>query len=958
MGNYKHSLNILHQNIQGITSKVNELETLVNTHKLDILCFSEIFIKHSNINKLQIAGYRLADSFCRSKSRGGVCIYVKNELNFKKLDSISYLSMELNFECCGIILPELNYVVICIYRTPNSNFEIFIKTLETLLYKVTLRSRFARKRIIILGDFNINTLENNQKAEIFRNLLLKYNVTLTLNEPTRITLKSQTCIDNIITNLKSYTAKVAHLGLSDHSAQIIEIPCCKSYDEKYWYICKSSIDSYMKIFLKYISQVSFSEVYLQSNVNLAYGVFINIFKMIFDLCIPIKRIKMTYNKNWAHWQTRGIYRASKTKRKIYHKIINKKNTQLLPYYKKYCKVLKTVTKIAKQKYNIRFIKNSINKQKATWEIIKKQTATINNIKTTVENIIVNDIYIDEASTIAETFNEHFITMNTQDIDSNSYYASNSIRSCKSIYLLPVDITELHKTVTNLKSKKSCGFDNIPITIIKKSIKFISEPLIYILNLMLETGTFPEDLKIAKIKPVFKKGCKSDIHNYRPIALLSNFSKIFEKIIYDRLLNYFYTNNLININQFGFQKNKSTTMAIFKFLKSMWDTVNDKIPCMGLFLDMSRAFDCVVHDILLAQLETIGVRGVALELIKSYLENRKQFTVIDTYNKKTKTIQHIQSNTGKVILGVPQGSVLGPLLFLVYVNELPNTINHLCVMFADDATVFISDASKNINQFQNEITNTLRILINWLRTLNLKVNLSKTKILQFRNYKSKPVDISINVSDNTIEQVNEINFLGVTIDSHLTWKSHISKINTKISSWCYALSILVETTSISTARTAYFGHVYPLLTYGIIFWGNSVNVKSTFILQKKCLRIIHSMYADESLRNVFKENKYLTLTNIYIFELCVFVKQNMDYFMTKTEFRSRYDVRDLYKFDLCVKQVKNNIYKKGAFNTGIKVYNHLPLDIKSLDVRKFKSKLKDWLFKNVFYDLKEYFDSQT
>ncbi|CAK1588936.1 unnamed protein product [Parnassius mnemosyne] len=215
------------------------------------------------------------------------------------------------------------------------------------------------------------------------------------------------------------------------------------------------------------------------------------------------------------------------------------------------------------------------------------------------------------------------------------------------------------------------------------------------------------------------------------------------------------------------------------------------------------------------------------------------------------------------LGLPQGSILGPLLFLVYVNDLPNVTDNRCVMFADDATIFIPDTQMN---FENNINKSLNIAVEWLNKFNLNVNLTKTKIIQFINNKTKSLNLNIADKDTQIETVDNINFLGVTIDCHLNWKSHIEKINKKISSYSYALSILAETTSVDVSRAAYFGQVYPLLVYGIIFWGNSTNVQSTFILQKRCLRIIYNMYSDETLRNVFKEKGYLTLTNIYILEI--------------------------------------------------------------------------------------------
>ncbi|CAK1593695.1 unnamed protein product [Parnassius mnemosyne] len=943
-----NGLNILHQNIQGIRSKLNQIEVLLTMENIDIMCISETFLKKQDVNFLQIPGYKVADSYCRNESRGGV--YVKNSMDFITLPCINQLSIDKYLECCGILLPELNYIIVCCYRTPDSSFEIFIKTLHLLLHRITVRSRYMTKKVIIAGDFNINLLENTPKCLLFKNTVLKYNLKLTINEPTRITIKSKTCIDNIITNIKGCSSKVLHLGLSDHSAQYINVPCNQGYIEKYWYVHRRNENKYLIIFLKYLSQLSFSEVFSYRDVNQAYNTFISLFKLLYDLCIPVEKVRISFKKR-SNWQTVSIKRACKTKRYLYQKILKYKKNELIPYYKKYCKILKSVTRLAKQKTNIKFIKNSNNKNKATWYLIRKQTTSQNIFKTTIKNVTIDNTNITDAGAIAEVFNTYFATINTQTQATDTYPLPST--HLHSLYLSPVDANELKKIITNLKNKKSCGYDNISIQIIKKSIEYISEPLVYLLNLMIETGTFPHELKTAKIKPLFKKGSKCNIKDYRPIALLSNFSKIFERIIYDRIIEFFKKYSIINKNQFGFQKNKSTTLAMYEILKEIWESLNNKTSCVGLFLDMSRAFDCVIYDVLLNKLDKLGIRDLALKLLESYLKNREQLTAIEKFDKISKTFEEVQSKPVKMTLGLPQGSILGPLLFLVYVNDLPNVTDNRCVMFADDATIFIPDTQIN---FENNINKTLKIAVEWLNKINLNVNLTKTKIIQFRNYKTKSLNLNIADKDTQIETVDNINFLGVTIDCHLNWKSHIEKINKKISSYSYALSILAETTSVDVSRAAYFGQVYPLLVYGIIFWGNSTNVQSTFILQKRCLRIIYNMYSDETLRNVFKEKGYLTLTNIYILEISIFIKQNNKYFQIKSNLNSR-PIRSQYKNNLCTPKINNYMYYKSTFCTGIKIFNHLPPNIKAMDLPRFKIHLKKWLIYNVFYNLNEYFNTK-
>lgn len=370
--------------------------------------------------------------------------------------------------------------------------------------------------------------------------------------------------------------------------------------------------------------------------------------------------------------------------------------------------------------------------------------------------------------------------------------------------------------------------------------------------------------------------------------------------------------------------------------------------------MSKAFDCVVHDILLSQLDNIGVRGHVLELFKNYLRDRQQATVIVDYDKKQKTLDSVQSQFEITNIGVPQGSVLGPLLFLIYVNELPYVVEELCVMFADDATILFTGEKFNISQMEYNINQTLRKVVSWLKTINLTVNLNKTNVIQFRNYKTDSVPLNIVEAGTSLQQVDSARFLGVTIDTFLNWKAHVAKINKIISSQCYALSILSSTCSEDVSRSSYFGNVYPQLTYGIIFWGNSVNVHSTFVLQKRCLRTIYRLPANQSLRNVFKQKRYLTLTGIYILELSLFVKNNDNYFTKKSSFKL--NLREKYKYNLVRPKSNNSLYYKSAFMTAIRVFNALPNEIKMLDGNSFKNKLKNWLMDNVFYNVNEFFSN--
>jgi len=239
------------------------------------------------------------------------------------------------------------------------------------------------------------------------------------------------------------------------------------------------------------------------------------------------------------------------------------------------------------------------------------------------------------------------------------------------------------------------------------------------------GVFPDRLKFSIVKPLYKKGEKTCITNYRPISLLTVFSKVLEKVMYRRLNRHLTTNNVLTTEQFGFRKGISTENATFSLTDKILKAFNKKMHVGGIFCDLAKAFDCVNHDILLAKLNFYGLQGTALDLFKSYLANRKQKVQIQTEN-----MSQASSEWGTIEHGVPQGSILGPLLFIIYINDLPATINNLSqpILFADDTSVTIT--SKNISDFCSIGNSVLSEMNKWFIANKLVLNFDKTKVIKY------------------------------------------------------------------------------------------------------------------------------------------------------------------------------------------------------------------------------------
>ena len=336
--------------------------------------------------------------------------------------------------------------------------------------------------------------------------------------------------------------------------------------------------------------------------------------------------------------------------------------------------------------------------------------------------------------------------------------------------------ETKKAINALKPKKSSGTDNISCVLLKWCGDVISKPLTTIINQSLNNGIFPDKLKIAKVIPIYKKDDKQDFNNYRLISLLPALSKIFERIVHNQLFEYFTSNHLFYNHQYGFREKYSTESATLEFIDRLFKNLDsNKIP-ITVFLDLSKAFDTIDHNILVTKLKHYGINGNELKWFSSYITNRKQLVQIDNIN----------SSLREITTGVPQGSILGPLLFLIYINDLAFSCDNFSpIMYADDTNLVSTICSFNTcgQNLSNNINTEISRVTDWLAVNKLSLNASKTKMMIFHhpNRKIKPSEIpSIQINGQMIERVNEFKLLGILIDSHLSWALHINYVANKLS----------------------------------------------------------------------------------------------------------------------------------------------------------------------------------
>lgn len=931
----------MHHNVQCAKNKIEEIELLMMNENLDVIGMSETWIQHHEIQFINFNNYNIASYYCRKSCiHGGVLILVKKMFHAVSLSDVVALSVEKIFECAAIKLTvnDLNYCIVCLYRAPNTDVHIFLSKLEACLNLIS--NKINLHKIIICGDININYLSKNNVTIALDDLLKSFNVHSVFNEPTRIFNNSITAVDYIFTNINNYEKEIMHTGLSDHSGQKL------TFDVNYTQ--KSNILNFRSFsaksilnFKTYLNNETWHSVFNEENVDKKYETFSKILDQYYNTCFKFVKKDLSFNAGNKNWLTPGIRISSVKLKELYH--LQKSGIVEVQYYRKYKSIYNRVIRQAKKLNFDRLISNSQNKSKTAWKIINSTIKNVNSHKE-LPLMLINNSETSDKEVVSNSFNSYFVNLPKSLAPSviqsgNDNNVLNDVVG-NSIFLEPVTEAEIIDTINNLKNSNSTGFDEFSVRIIKQCGHLLVKPLSHIINSCFTNGCFPNLLKLSKVICLYKKGDPKEMSNYRPISLLSVFSKIVEKLLAKRILNFLEVNNVLSSNQHGFKEGRSTISALTSILDFIYKNLDTGNKVMAVFIDLSKAFDCVDHDILLKKIECYGLRGQCNKLLKSYLLNRKQY--VDYFGTKS-----IELN---IDIGVPQGSVLGPLLFLLYINDIEKIMSIFYASYADDMTLVAS--GDTLEDMVVSLETNLKSAHNYFAERKLVLNQDKTFSLQFHpvgaNYMASPL---MKLQGKSIQQIRDFKLLGIYIDLSLDWKSHVNYVCNKCASTCFAIKRLCQVSSIKTVKVFYFSSFESRIRYGVICWGNSVSSNRVFLLQKRALRFMFNLNYRESCKTTFIQQKILTFPCIFILDMLKFVKNNLLHF---TQLNSNHEYHTRHGQNLQYNMHRLELFKSNPYYIGAILYNKLSNGIKNISsVKKFSSAVREYLVSNAFYSVEEY-----
>lgn len=920
-------------NINKLTTHIDELRVLLSYNEIDVISINETKLNETiQDNDVSISGYSDPVRLDRTTDDGGgVCFYVKESVNFKRRNDLHVDTLESL--CIEIHKPGSKpFIVVTWYRPPGSPIAVF-SSFEILLGKLDSEN----VEYFLMGDLNCDmiaeTYDNNTRKLV--GIADIYGLQQLITEPTRITPTSATLLDLVFTNCPDniVCSGVRHINISDHSIVFAyrKLSAFSATNGHNTITYRKFSNFNREHFRNEVASQDWEQMYNTTNPNEMWCHWKSVFLSIVEKHAPLRTRRVRARR--SPWITSDLKNLMHDRNISKIRACKSKDPNDWRQYKIQRNKVNNDIRSAKQAYYRKSFNEYRGDSRKTWQTIN-EIISRKSRKIPVTSLNVDGVSITNPDDLSDTFNNHFATIGPKlasEIDNSScndplmYFTGTD----KKFELSPINSDQVLILLNKLNKSKAVGLDQISARLIRECADLICNPIRDIFNQSIIQGVFPEDWKSARVTPLFKDGSRDDLNNYRPISVISVIAKVFERIIYDQVYEYLEEHGVLCNSQSGFRATHSTVTALLEATDTWaYNIDHGKINAV-VFLDLKKAFDTVDHEILLIKLSHYGIQGNAYRWFKSYLEHRTQRC----------SVNGALSNTRVLSCGVPQGTILGPLLFLLYINDLPNCFEKSSArMYADDT--HLTYAGVRVNDIQSCLNEDLKHVHNWLRANRLTLNMTKTEYMLIgsgQRVGTLPDSPVLTVNGAVINKVSSTKSLGVIIDDRLNWSHHVEKVSKKIASGIGALKRIRHLVPQPILIQIFNALVQPHFDYCCTVWGNCglTLQEKLFKLQKRAARVLTFSSFDSEYEPLFAILGWKTVTQQQQLHKATMVFKSLhgltpNYLSSKFENRcSTYTLRDSEN-KLKVPLPRTDYFKRSFSYSGAALWNSLPIEARKAE----------------------------
>lgn len=890
-----------------------------NNIRYDIIIVVETWLKTTDVAMYDIAGYNAYHSIRELKGGGGVSMWISD----KYTSNILYEFADLYNHFLMISIKPLNINMLAVYNTNNNTF---LDILDELLTN--------NDNCYVMGDMNIDLLSDDNTYRKYSNIINSsgYNILNNVNKlySTRKTTNTQTIIDHILTDIlsKKYTLTINTHCFTDHESLTLQINTNQPISNKR-IVCKKHTNL-NQILLDYNAENDELISYSQFHTKVTNHIHRN---------TAIKTKSVSY-KNKLPYVTNELRKLIKKRDSLYITHRKHPNNEIIKnQFLTLRNMITSKLRRARKQFEMNRVNEAGSDSRKLWQVLNSCLFNRECKNSTPKCLFINNGYITDPKAIANQFNNYFISTNQcyLNVNSMSYDLSRRFRAGNTFSFMLLTDEEVIKTISSLKENTSPGYDNITLKIIKLLVPDHISTFTNIINNIISSQQYPDELKIAKVIPIYKKGRKNDPTNYRPISIIPTFSKIIESFLYQQITKFLQISNFFHPDQYGFIPKSGTEIAAINLIQGLNKSIDKCLYTSAIFIDLKKAFDSINRNVLIQKLCSMNISNSVVNLFISFLKNRKQFTVIDNDSSELKS-----SDTG-----VPQGSILAALLFLIYINDIFTCNLHGTMqLYADDIVIYYS--CKSVDVLKLEMQNDLNTIKSYMEKNLLTINIDKTKYILFKSRFNVHNNFDVLYDNKIISKVNDITYLGLKINKNLNWISHIDFIKNKISCLVGALKKTSKILPKCALKKIYFAHVYPNLIYLSPIWANAPEYKinELCVLQNKAIKTILRKPSRTATNTLYNET-FIPIPQIVHYNQILLIHKIRNNFI-------RHSIplvfnNDVHSYNTRASNqiyrgaVRTNSGKKSTMYQAIEKYNNIPSELKNIaNLITFKKKLKQHL----------------